>query len=139
MEAIKSNRRYWNMPKTEAQRRSIDKWNATNTTRVVMNVNKNSQSDVLSQLDSVSSKQGYIISLIQNDLYRANHARVSLDGGKSFLNASDLMAQTEALESKRSALLAVVPESVVALFKADAPMYVIVAECLRTTDTDIIV
>ena len=43
-------------------------WVAANTTRIVMNLNHNTDKDVLEKLSQVPSKQGYIKDLIRADL-----------------------------------------------------------------------
>ena len=43
-------------------------WDKANTTRVVLKLNRNTDKDVLSRLDKVQSKQGYIKSLIRQDI-----------------------------------------------------------------------
>jgi hypothetical protein len=45
-------------------------WIAANTTRVVMNLNHNTDKDVLKRLSEVESKQGYIKRLIREDIAR---------------------------------------------------------------------
>lgn len=44
------------------------KWVAQNTTRVVMNLNHNTDPDILEKLAEVPSKQGYIKELIRADI-----------------------------------------------------------------------
>ena len=48
--------------------KSHQKWVAENTTRVVMNLNHNTDKDVLEKLATVPSKQGYIKNLIRADI-----------------------------------------------------------------------
>jgi hypothetical protein len=43
-------------------------WVAENTTRVVMNLNHNTDPDILEKLSTVKSKQGYIKQLIRADI-----------------------------------------------------------------------
>lgn len=45
-------------------------WIAANTTRVVMNLNHNTDKDVLKRLAEVDNKQGYIKRLIREDIAR---------------------------------------------------------------------
>ena len=52
------------MGKTKAHQ----EWVAANTTRVVMNLNHNTDIDVLEKLSQVPSKQGYIKGLIRADI-----------------------------------------------------------------------
>lgn len=55
---------------TEAQKRAIAKYDAQNTVRVVMKLNKKTDADILQKLEEVESKQGYIKELIRRDLNR---------------------------------------------------------------------
>lgn len=48
--------------------KSHQKWVAENTTRIVMNLNHNTDKDVLEKLSQVPSKQGYIKELIRADI-----------------------------------------------------------------------
>ncbi len=48
------------------------KWVATNTTRIVMNLNHHTDKALLEKLNSVPSKQGYIKALIRKDLGATN-------------------------------------------------------------------
>lgn len=48
--------------------KSHQKWVAEHTTRVVMNLNHNTDAEILAKLASVPSKQGYIKQLIRADL-----------------------------------------------------------------------
>lgn len=43
-------------------------WVSTHTTRVVMNLNHNTDRDILEKLSGVPSKQGYIKALIRADI-----------------------------------------------------------------------
>ena len=44
------------------------KWRKENIRRIVVNVNKQTQSDVLEHLDKQPSRQSYIINLIREDM-----------------------------------------------------------------------
>ena len=46
-----------------------------NVTQVIMKLNKNTDADILEKLDSVPSKQGYIKSLIRNDIQNGEGER----------------------------------------------------------------
>lgn len=48
--------------------KSHQKWVAEHTTRIVMNLNHNTDAEILAKLASVPSKQGYIKQLIRADL-----------------------------------------------------------------------
>ena len=52
------------MPDSKAKK----DWVKANTQRVVMNLNKNTDRDILTRLEEVPSKQGYIKSLIRQDI-----------------------------------------------------------------------
>ena len=54
--------------KSEAQYRSIAKFNKEHTTSVLVRLNKNTDQDILEKLDTVPSKQGYIKKLIRDDI-----------------------------------------------------------------------
>jgi len=54
---------------------SHQKWVAANTTRVVMNLNHNTDKDVLEKLSKVPSKQGYIKGLIRADIAKENSGK----------------------------------------------------------------
>ena len=60
---------------TEAQRRARNKWNAAHSKeiearnqKVLFRLDKESDKDIISKLDSVPSKQGYIKGLIRKDI-----------------------------------------------------------------------
>lgn len=55
---------------TEAQRRASEKYDRDNTIQVKMKLNKKKDADIINKLNTVSSKQGYIKSLIRKDLYK---------------------------------------------------------------------
>ena len=57
------------------KKKSHQKWVAENTTRVVMNLNHNTDKDVLEKLSQVPSKQGYIKTLIREDIARDTDSR----------------------------------------------------------------
>lgn len=49
-------------------------WTAAHTTRVVMNLNHNTDADILAKLSEVTSKQGYIKELIRKDIAKPKTA-----------------------------------------------------------------
>lgn len=51
-----------------ASSKAHQKWIAANTTRIVMNLNHNTDADLLEKLSTVPSKQGYIKQLIRADI-----------------------------------------------------------------------
>ena len=56
------------MPETEAQKRAREKYEAKTKAGVYLKLNKVTDSDILSKLDSVPNKQGYIKELIRKDI-----------------------------------------------------------------------
>jgi len=54
------------MPESEAHK----KWVRENTRRVVMQLQRRTDADILEKLESVPSKQGYIKRLIREDIAR---------------------------------------------------------------------
>ena len=53
---------------TKAQARATAKYDATHTKQVVLKLNLKTDDDILSKLDQVPSKQGYIKELIRKNL-----------------------------------------------------------------------
>lgn len=53
---------------TEAQKRAVAKYDAENTRRIVLKLNKTTDKDVLDRLDTVGNRQGYIKGLIRKDI-----------------------------------------------------------------------
>lgn len=51
------------------------KWVKENTTRIVMNLNHNTDADILQKLSQVDSKQGYIKELIRRDMQTSHTAK----------------------------------------------------------------
>lgn len=56
------------MATTEAQKRATAKYDAKNTTRVILKLNNTTDADILAKLDACGNKQGYIKALIRADL-----------------------------------------------------------------------
>ncbi len=52
------------MPSKEASAR----WDAENTVQIKMKLNRTTDADILSRLEEVASKQGYIKELIRKDI-----------------------------------------------------------------------
>lgn len=50
-------------------------WVAANTTRIVMNLNHNTDSEIIKKLSEVPSKQGYIRRLIREDIAKSTENR----------------------------------------------------------------
>lgn len=55
---------------SQAQIFASMKYDAANTKRIGLKLNKKTDKDILSKLESVDNKQGYIKSLIRKDLYK---------------------------------------------------------------------
>lgn len=53
---------------TEAQKRASAKYDKANTRSVLLKFNTTSDADILTMLDEVENRQGYIKSLIRNDI-----------------------------------------------------------------------
>ena len=53
---------------TEAQKRAQEKYDAKATMQVKMKLNKKTDADIIAKLESVDNKQGYIKTLIRDDL-----------------------------------------------------------------------
>ena len=60
-------------PDSEAKK----KWTKDHTTRIMLKLNNNTDSDVIKKLESVESKQGYIKDLIRKDI--RDSSRVTSD------------------------------------------------------------
>ena len=53
---------------TEAQKRATAKYDAENTVRVMLKLNKTTDADILKALEASGNKQGYIKQLIRADI-----------------------------------------------------------------------
>ncbi len=56
------------MAATEAQKKAVAKYDAENTVRVMLKLNKTTDADILKALEASGNKQGYIKQLIRADL-----------------------------------------------------------------------
>lgn len=56
------------MATSEAQMRANAKYDANNTLQVKMKLNKTTDADIITKLESVKNKQGYIKELIRRDI-----------------------------------------------------------------------
>lgn len=56
------------MATTEAQKKAVAKYDAENTVRVMLKLNKTTDADILKVLEASGNKQGYIKQLIRADL-----------------------------------------------------------------------
>lgn len=57
----------------EAQARASEKYDAAHTVQIKMKLNTGTDADILTRLASVPNKQGYIKSLIREDIKRESH------------------------------------------------------------------
>ena len=55
---------------TDAHLRAVTKYKASNVIRCVMDLNRNTDADIIARHNEVASKQGYIKSLIRADIAR---------------------------------------------------------------------
>ena len=53
---------------TEAQKRAVDKYDKKATKKILLKLNKQTDADILTRLDNVPNKQGYIKALIRDDI-----------------------------------------------------------------------
>ena len=53
---------------TEAQLKAIKKYDKANTKQLVLKLNKKTDKDILTHLDALPNKQGYIKELIREDM-----------------------------------------------------------------------
>ena len=53
---------------SESQLRAIKKYDAANTVKILLKLNKKTDADILQKLEDVGNKQGYIKELIRKDL-----------------------------------------------------------------------
>lgn len=53
---------------TEAEKRAVEKYNKANTVCVLLRLNISTDKDIITKLDSVESKMGYIKRLIREDI-----------------------------------------------------------------------
>ena len=58
------------MAATGAQKRAVAKYDAKNTTRVILKLNNTTDADILARLDASGNKQGYIKALIRADMQK---------------------------------------------------------------------
>lgn len=57
---------------SEAQKKAVARYDAKNTQRIYIKLNKNTDADILQHLRSQDNIQGYIKELIRNDMKRAD-------------------------------------------------------------------
>ena len=55
---------------TDAQKRAVMKYDATNTRQIKLKLNEKTDADILAHLDSLDNVQGYIKRLIREDMER---------------------------------------------------------------------
>lgn len=56
------------MAATEAQKRATARYDAANTRRLSLKINKNTDEDIIARLEAVDNVQGYIKRLIRADI-----------------------------------------------------------------------
>ena len=76
-DGIISRKEVYTYMTSEAQKRAVAKYDAENTVKVVMKLNKKTDADILQRLADAPSeaggKQGYIKALIRQDIQRGSH------------------------------------------------------------------
>lgn len=55
---------------TEAKRKANARYDAVNTTKVMLKLNLNTEMDIIERLEEVGNKNGYIKQLIREDIER---------------------------------------------------------------------
>lgn len=55
---------------TDAQKRAVMKYDATNTRQIKLKLNKKTDADILAYIDGLDNVQGYIKQLIRDDMKR---------------------------------------------------------------------
>ena len=60
-------------------KRAISKYDAENTKRIQLKLNKKTDADILEKLDSVGNKQGYIKTLIRDDIQEEKRSSISTE------------------------------------------------------------
>lgn len=58
---------------TEAQLRAQAKYNRANTVQITLRLNKRTEADIISRLEAMQNKQGYIKRLIREDMNTSDH------------------------------------------------------------------
>ena len=56
---------------TDSQKRASAKWEAGNTVQVKMKLHRTHDEDIITKLNSVDNKQGYIKQLIREDIAKS--------------------------------------------------------------------
>ena len=62
------------MASTDAQKRASIKYAKSNVTQIKFSFNNKTDADILEKLNSIDNKQGYIKSLIRNDMMKGGKA-----------------------------------------------------------------
>lgn len=92
---------------SESAKKSLLKYQKANIQQVKFNFHRQYDADILSFLDSLPNKQGYVKSLIRADMARAksekegttmttNTKSISLDNGHTYLTAAEAMPEITA-------------------------------------------
>lgn len=53
---------------TEAQKRAVAKYDKANTTQFLIKLNNKTDADIITKLEAVDNRQGYIKNLIREDI-----------------------------------------------------------------------
>lgn len=95
------------MPVTEAHKRASMKYDKENMRQIKFNLSLKYDQDIISYIDTLPNKQGYLKSLIRADMARAksekegttmttNTKSISLDNGHTYLTAAEAMPEITA-------------------------------------------
>lgn len=88
---------------TEAQKRAKEKYDATNTKGIYLKLNKRTDADILDRLDEMSNAQGYIKSLIRQDIARSTGNMYRVDLGHYTANGFHEMQTIEYMNEEITA------------------------------------
>lgn len=98
------------MGTSEAQRRAAQKYKKANTRQISFCFSNIYDADIISKLDAVESKQGYIKDLIRADIARANSGKkeeekkmskeISLDNGMHYMSAAEAAEEIRRKEAE---------------------------------------
>lgn len=90
---------------TEAERKSINRYNKANTVCVNIRLNKKTDADIINKLDTVPSKMGYIKDLIRKDMNSTSETEdVSIANALNIPNDAGLDSQKADTEHEYDAV-----------------------------------
>ena len=69
------------MPMTDAMKKAQSKYKKAKTTSVLLQLNKNTEADIIEKLATVDSKMGYIKALIRADIERNKEQNTNEEQG----------------------------------------------------------